>query len=501
MKILLVYPEYPATFFSLKHTIGLLSKKAFFPPLGLLTIAAMLPADWEKKLVDTNVRALEDSDIAWADLVFVSAMIVQKKSAKEIIGRCRAMGKKVVAGGPVFTTQHEQFEGVDHFVLNEAEVTLPLFLEDVRNGNAKQLYTSAERPDVTKTPVPLWNLIDLNDYATAPVQYSRGCPFDCEFCDIIIMNGRIPRAKTPEQFIREMQALYDWGWRGEVLIVDDNFIGNKANVKKMLPLMITWQKERKYPFRFFTEASTNLADDAELMRMMSEANFSRVFLGIETPNVDSLKECGKLQNVSRNLAETVRTIQKNGLQVFAGFIVGFDSDDESVFETQINFIQQTGIVFAVAGHLMALPQTRLWHRLKAEGRLLSDTTGEHTDGSLNFMPRMGKEKLIAGYKKIISTVYSPKLYCQRIDTFIKNYIPTVRRRVSKQEIRAFLMSVWKIGILSEARLLYWRIILKAAFTKPKALPEAVELAVLWPDFKKFAATLISGSQSTALPTR
>lgn len=491
MKILLAYPTYPDTYWSFKHVLGFLSKKAAFPPLGLLTIAAMLPNDWEKKLVDTNVTELKDEHIAWADLVFIGAMVVQKNSAQEIIKRSKAMGKKVVAGGPLFTTLQERFEGVDHFVLNEAEVTLPPFLEDLNNGNAKPAYTSSERPDVTKTPLPMWSLINFKDYATMLVQYSRGCPFNCEFCDIIIMNGRVPRAKTPEQLINEFQALHDAGWKGTVFIVDDNFIGNKTNVKKMLPVLIEWQKKHNYPFKLITEASTNLADDEELMQMMSAANFYNVFLGIETPNIDSLKECSKWQNVSRNLSETVRIIHQNGMRVMGGFIVGFDNDTENIFETQIKFIQQVGIVTAMVGLLNAIPQTRLWHRLKAEGRLLNDSTGENTDGSLNFVPKISREKLIAGYKKILSSIYSPNNYYQRIETFLKSYNPTVRSRISWESINALIKSMWKIGIMSKARLLYWKLILKTCFTKTKALPSAVELAIYWLHFERITKRVLN----------
>lgn len=491
MKVLLVYPKYPETYWSFRHILKFVSKKAAFPPLGLLTIAAMLPGEWEKRLVDANVCELKDEHIAWADMVLISAMIVQKDSTQEIIRRCKALGRKVVAGGPLFTTQQEKFEGVDHFVLNEAEVTLPPFLEDLRNGSAKPVYTSMERPDVTKTPVPMWQLISFNDYATMLIQYSRGCPFDCEFCDIIIMNGRVPRAKTPEQLVNEFQSLYDAGWRGSLFIVDDNFIGNKMNVKKMLPVLIEWQKAHNYPFKLLTEASTNLADDEELMQMMSTANFCKVFLGIESPNVDSLKECGKWQNVTRDLAETVRIIHQHGMQVMGGFIVGFDNDTESIFEKQISFIQQAGVVNAMVGLLGALPQTRLWHRLKAEGRLLGDTSGENTDGSINFIPKMEKGKLISGYRKILSTIYSPKYYYQRIDTFIKSYKPTVRGRLSKESIKAFLRSAWKIGILSKARLLYWKLLLKTALTKTKAFPTAVELAIYGLHFERVTKRVLS----------
>lgn len=485
MNMLLVYPEYPDTFWSFKHVLRFISKKAAFPPLGLLTVASMLPEAWNKRLVDTNVSKLKDEDIAWADTVFISAMIVQKDSAQEIISRCKSHGKTVVAGGPVFTTQHEKFSGVDHFILNEAEVTLPEFLKDLEEGNPKQMYTSTIRPDVTKTPVPSWDLINMNNYATMAVQYSRGCPFNCEFCDIIIMNGRIPRTKTPGQLVNELNALYDAGWRGSVFIVDDNFIGNKMNVRQMLPHLIEWQKMHNYPFKLLTEASTNLADDEELMKMMSRANFFKVFLGIESPNTDSLMECGKFQNVRRDLAETIRIIQHNGMQVMGGFIVGFDSDTESIFETQIRFIQQVGVVSAMVGLLTALPQTQLWQRLKAEGRLLSEATGD-IDGRINFIPKMEKKTLVEGYKRILSTIYSHKFYYQRIDRFIKQYRPTVRSRISKDEIIAFIRSIWKIGILSKARFLYWKLLIKTLFTKIKALPMAVELAIFGIHYERFS---------------
>jgi radical SAM superfamily enzyme YgiQ (UPF0313 family) len=487
MNALLVYPKYPDTFWSFKHVLKFVSKKATFPPLGLLTVAAMLPENWNKKLVDVNISELTDQQIEWADIILIGAMLVQKESAREIIKRCKEKGKKVVAGGPAFTTQHDKFPGVDHFVLNEAEITLPLFLEDLKKGIPKSIYTSDKRPDIKETPVPLWSLIDFKDYVSMSIQYSRGCPFNCEFCDIVIMNGRIPRTKTPEQMIKEIQSVYDAGWRGQLFIVDDNFIGKKEEVKKMLVHLIRWQKERKYPFQLYTEASTNLADDKELMQLMSAANFFKVFLGIETPCIDSLKECGKMQNVTRDLAESVKTIHRNGMQVMGGFIVGFDSDTDNIFDAQIKFIQQTGVVTAMVGMLNALPQTRLWHRLKAEGRLLQDTSGENTDGSLNFIPKMGKEKLMQGYKKILSTIYSPKQYYQRIDTFINYYKPTARTRISKKDITAFLRSIWSIGILSKARLRYWKLILKTSVTKRRAFPIAVELAILGLHFEKITS--------------
>ena len=484
MNILLIYPQYPDTFWSFKHSLRFISKKAAFPPLGLLTVAAMLPDGWRKKLVDLNVEPLSDEQLAWADIVFLSAMIVQKESARQIIQRCRVHGKKVVAGGPVFTTQHEQFEGVDHFILNEAEITLPLFLKDLAAGQPKPLYTSKERPDITRTPVPLWSLIDIKNYATMAIQYSRGCPFNCEFCDIIIMNGRIQRVKSPAQMQKEFQALFDAGWRKSVFIVDDNFIGNTREVKQLLPPLIKWQRKHQFPFTLITEVSVNLANDEELMQLMSAANFFKVFVGLETPNHDSLTECGKKQNTTGSMAEAVDTIHSHGMQVMGGFIVGFDHDPENIFEMQVSFIQQIGVVTAMVGILTALPQTRLWHRLKAEGRLLSDATGENTDGRLNFKPRMEKEKLIEGYQKLLTTLYSPEYYYQRINTFLKNYTPTARTSVTKEDLLAFMRAAWRLGIVSKARFRYWKLIVKTFFVKRRALPIAVELAIHGFHFEK-----------------
>jgi radical SAM superfamily enzyme YgiQ (UPF0313 family) len=491
MNILLVYPKYPETFWSFKHVLKFVSKKAAFPPLGLLTVASLLPADWEKKLVDVNVAELQDEQIAWADIVLISAMLVQADSAQEIINWCKSHGKTVIVGGPAATTQHERFTGVDHFVLNEAEVTLPLFLADLAEGNAKPIYSCTDRPDIKQTPLPLWSLINMSDYVTMPVQYSRGCPFNCEFCDIIVLYGQTPRTKSPEQLVLEMQSLYDMGWRNDVFIVDDNFIGNKTNVKKMLTSLITWQKEHNYPFTFTTETSVNLADDKELMQMMSSANFHKVFVGIETPNINSLHECGKYQNASRDLEVAVKTIQQNGMQVTGGFIVGFDSDTDGIYDAQIRFIQKVGIVTAMVGLLNALPQTRLWHRLQAEGRLLGDSTGENTDASINFIPKIAREKLLAGYQKILGTLYSPKHYYARINTFISNYHPSVKARISLQDLTAGAKSLWYIGILSKARFLYWKLIVRTCLKKAKALPIAIELAIYGLHFEKVTEKILT----------
>jgi radical SAM superfamily enzyme YgiQ (UPF0313 family) len=484
MKILLVYPQNPDTFWSFKHIMKFVGRKAAFPPLGLLTVAAMLPEHWQKKLVDMNVSELTDEAIDWADMVFISAMIVQKESALDVIQRSKTRGKTVVAGGPLFSSQDEPCENVDHFVLNEAEATLPVFLEDLKAGRLQRVYTSQDRPDIKQTPIPMWSLINLKKYVTMPVQYSRGCPYDCEFCDIVIMNGRIPRTKTSAQTITEIQSLYDAGWRGAVFIVDDNFIGNSSKVKTMLPELIAWQKRMKYPFTFLTEASTDLAQDEDLLEMMSAANFYKVFVGLETPNIDSLKECGKYQNTKIDLRTAVQTIHQHGIQVMGGFIVGFDNDTTYVFDNQLKFIQQVGVVTAMVGILTALPRTRLWRRLKSEGRLLGESSGGNMEDTTNFIPKMGIEKLQEGYRNLVSTIYTPKFYYRRIDTFIKSYKPRVHAKLRFQDIRAFVRSIWRIGLFSKARFHYWKLLIKTTLTRIRCLPIATELAIMGLHFEK-----------------
>jgi len=355
MKILLIYPEYPETFWSFKHALKFIRKRAALPPLGLLTIAAMLPSDWHIKLADMNVTRLSDKDLAWADCAFISAMSVQRSSTIETIGRCKKAGLKVIAGGPLFTGEFDQFEDVDHFVLNEAELTIAPFLADLEKGCAGRIYKEVGFCDIQTTPAPRWDLLNLKHYASMCIQFSRGCPFNCEFCNVTALFGHRPRIKTSAQVIAELDSLYDKGWRGQVFFVDDNFIGNKAFLKAdLLPALIQWQKGKKM-IPFNTEASINLADDRELMDMMVRAGFDTVFIGIETPDEKGLAECNKLQNRNRDMIESVKVMQRAGLQVQGGFIVGFDSDTPSIFQRQIDFIQRSGIVTAMGACLMPLP--------------------------------------------------------------------------------------------------------------------------------------------------
>ena len=494
MKVLLVYPRYPDTFWSFRHALRIAGKKANFPPLGLLTVAAMLPQEWDKKLVDMNVTPLSDKDIRWADYVFISAMVVQRESVREVIGRCKAFGTKIVAGGPLFFSEYEYFEEVDHLVLGEAEVTLPPFLEDLEKGYAKHIYTSKERPDITKTPLPLWSLLDMKKYSSTSIQYSRGCPYNCECCDIIILNGNVPRTKSKEQTIAELDALYNRGWRDSIFVVDDNFIGNKRKLKKeILPAIIEWQKERKYPSPLFTEASINLVDDEELMKLMIEAGFDMVFIGIETTNEESLAECSKNQNRGRDLVASVKKLQNHGFQVQGGFILGFDSDPVSIFKSQINFIQKSGIVTAMVGLLNAPPGTRLYERLKKENRILEDISGDNTDCSMNFIPKMDRETLINGYKDIMATIYSPKEYYKRVKIFLKEYRPKKKKGLSQLQslhLRAFIRAMWFLGVRDRERVYYWRFFISTLLKRPRHFPLSISLAVSGFHFRQVVSKYI-----------
>lgn len=487
MKILLIYPKYPETFWSLKHALKFISKKATHPPLGLLTVASILPKEWEKKLIDMNVNSLKDKDIKWAYFVFVSAMSIQKESVKEIISRCKKMGTKIVAGGPLFTSNHDEFEEVDHLVLNEGEITLPLFLEDLKNGCAKHIYRTSQWADIEKTPIPSWELINMKNYAIMDIQYSRGCPFNCEFCDIAFLYGRKPRIKETEQVLAELESLYLQGWRGGVFFVDDNFIGNKGKLKnEVLPAITKWMEQRRHSFTFSTQTSINLSDDEELMRLMVQAGFASVFVGIETPNEESLEECRKFQNKGRDLIGCVKKIQKFGLQVQGGFIVGFDNDPFSIFERQIEFIQKSKIVIAMVGLLNAPRGTRLYQRLEKENRLLRNGSGDNTDCSINFIPNMPYETLINGYKKTLKALYSPKYYYERTKGFLKDYRPLQKRKFQFHfcYLGAFFRSIFFLGIIGKERIYYWRLFFWTIFRRPKLFPFAITFAIYGFHFRK-----------------
>jgi radical SAM superfamily enzyme YgiQ (UPF0313 family) len=440
----------------------------------------MLPETWEVKLVDMNVRQLKNEHITWADYVFIGGMNVQKKSFIEVVERCGKLDVKVVAGGPMVTTEYESFEGVAHFVLNEAEITLPRFIEDLNTGCARHVYRTEKFPELSNTPVPKWDLLETKKYASMSVQYSRGCPFDCEFCSITMLNGRNPRVKKTEQFLTELDSLYKGGWRGPVFIVDDNFIGHKKMLKNdLMPALIRWAKKRQYPFRFTTEVSMNLADDEILSGMMVQAGFEHVFIGIETPNEESLAECGKSHNRNRNMVDSVLELQRKGLRVSGGFIVGFDNDPPSIFEKQIQFIQKSGIVTAMVGILNAPTGTRLFQRMERENRLLGSSTGDNMDGSTNFVPRMHPDKLMSGYKKVIRTIYAPKEYYERVRLFVREFKPFsgFKFRMNLGDIRALLKSIWFLGIRDQDKKHYWKLFVYSLVRCPKKFPLAITMAI------------------------
>ena len=485
MNVLLLYPEFPDTFWSFKHALAFVGKKASLPPLGLLTVASMLPPAWSKRLVDVNVRALRDDDLDWADCVFISAMIVQRDAARLLIARCKAAGLRIVAGGPLFQSEHEQFDEVDHFVLNEAEVTLPDFLSDLARGRPQRLYAAEGFPDLYDTPRPMWELLELKRYGNMSIQFSRGCPFNCDFCNVTAMFGHRSRTKSSEQIIAELDSLYRLGWRGDVFFVDDNFIGKKAFLKSdLLPALVEWRKG-KSGNTFFTEASINLADDRPLMGMMAEAGFTRVFIGIETPDEECLAECSKMQNRNRDLVADVKRIQRAGFQVQAGFIVGFDHDGPSIFQKQIDFIQKSGIVTAMVGLLQAPPGTRLFERMKKAGRIKGDATGDNADGTTNIVPVMGHEALVAGYRGILEHIYSPQHYYERVRTFLREYkAPSARARFEFSHLLALLRCFFRLGILGQERLHYWKLIFWTQFRRPRLIPEAIILSIYGYHFRK-----------------
>ena len=485
MNALLIYPEFPDTFWSFKHALKFIRKKATFPPLGLLTIATMLPKEWAKRLVDVNTTKLTDKDLKWADYAFFSSMVVQQKSAHQLIRRCKGAGIKIVAGGPLFTSEHEQFNDVDHFVLNEAEITLPPFLEDLKNGCAKPVYATPEFADIRETATPLWNLVSMSKYASMVIQYTRGCPYQCEFCDVTELFGRRTRTKTTEQITAELDTFYNLGWRGNVFFVDDNLIGNKKSLKQeLLPELIKWQKNHE-SITFNTEVSINLASDEPLMQMMSDAGFNTVFVGIETPDPVSLAECGKKQNKDRDLAEDVRRIQRAGIQVQAGFIVGFDNDTPTIFQRQIDFIQKTGIVTAMVGLLQAPSGTRLYERLKKEGRLLGRMSGDNVDGTTNIIPNMDPEIFREGYKRILRHIYSPENYYKRIKTLFREYkAPKIKGKITLDHILGLITSIYYLGILGKERSQFWHLLFWTTLHRRELFPLAVTLAVYGHHFRK-----------------
>lgn len=479
--ILMVYPEFPATYWSYEHVLSFTGKMSLQPPLGLLTVAALLPRNYDVKLIDLNVTSegLEDA-VEKADLVFISAMIIQKASFEDVVRLCTEAGTPVVAGGPYPISSHEHIEGVGHFILDEAEVTLPAFLEDFEAGVPEPIYSSGgEKPDLSATPIPRFDLIDVGAYQMMSLQYSRGCPFNCEFCDIIEMFGRKVRVKSTEQFIRELDAVYATGFTGNLFVVDDNFIGNKKEVKNLLPELAAWQEARNYPYQLSTEASINLAHDDALLKMMVDSGFTMVFVGIETPDSDTLEHTQKCQNLRGNTIDDIKKIQAAGIEVCGGFIVGFDTDKEDIFDRQLEFIQEAGIPVAMVGMLTALPNTQLYRRLKSENRLIEESSGDNTHRfNLNFLPKMSLDTVIEGYRNLLGKIFSPKLYFKRCMTLLKKkpIQRTKNRKLSKADIHAFFNSLFR-QTFSRYGLRYLFFLVRSFFHTRISFSEAVALAV------------------------
>ncbi|MEB3163460.1 MAG: B12-binding domain-containing radical SAM protein [Prochlorothrix sp.] len=480
MKVLLIYPLFPKTFWSYERILELINRKALLPPLGLITVAAILPQEWEFKLVDRNVRSVTEAEWDWADLVICSAMIVQKPDLIAQIKEAKKRGKSVAVGGPYPTSLPEEMRevGVDYLILDEGEITLPLFVEALQRGETQGEFTAnGEKPSVTETPIPRYDLLEQEAYDSMSVQFSRGCPFQCEFCDIIVLYGRKPRTKTPQQLLGELQALYDLGWRGGVFMVDDNFIGNKRNVKLLLQDLKTWQEERNYPFRFDTEASLDLAQDDELIQLMLECNFAAVFMGIETPDIESLRFTKKLQNTRSSLLDSIDKVTRSGLRVIAGFIIGFDGEKPGAGQRIVEFAEITGIPTTTFAMLQALPHTALWHRLEKEGRLIQGSGNINQTTLMNFVPTRPVEEIAQEYVEAFSALYEPQQYLDRVYRyFLKLGAPKVQTPFQWPQwvvVRALAIVIWRQGVVRATRWQFWHHLLHMLWQNPAVVEQYI----------------------------
>ena len=489
MNALLIYPEFPDTFWSFKHALKFLGKRAAQPPLGLMTVAALLPRSWKRRLVDTNVERLRDRDLAWADVVLLSGMHIQRESLLSVVERCRARGLRTVVGGPITSSLPAAELKADHVVIGEAESLIAGLAMDLEQGQAKPVYQAQDRPEMATSPLPDLSLIKMKRYSTMTVQYSRGCPFNCEFCDIIEIYGRRPRTKAVAQVLAELDQLRLAGWRDTVFIVDDNFIGNKSRAKDLLRALAEWRREYKIEFDFLTEASLNLADDPELMQLMKDAGFKSVFLGIETPDESGLVACNKLQNTRRSLLDSVALIQSYGMQVMGGFILGFDTDREDIFDRMVDFIQKSGIPIAMVGLLQAMPGTQLFRRLHQEGRIVDSGGGNNTDSKLNFLPHMDAAKLVEGYRSVMKRLYSSGAYYERVKVYLNRTQPKPGKRaggervksqpwITPDNLRALVNSIVRQGIFGRQRWSYWKFLAAAATRYRSCFGVAMTLAVM-----------------------
>jgi radical SAM superfamily enzyme YgiQ (UPF0313 family) len=504
MNALLIYPEFPDTYWSFKHALKFLGKRAAQPPLGLMTIAALLPNSWKKRLVDTNVEPLKDAHLAWADIVMISGMHVQRESLVAIVERCRSRELRTVVGGPIASSLAPADLKADHVVIGEAESLIADLALDLEHGTARAVYQAAERPEMETSPLPDLSLIKMNRYSTMTVQYSRGCPFNCEFCDIIEIYGRKPRTKAVTQVLAELDQLRAAGWREAVFIVDDNFIGNKKRAKELLAALIEWRSQYKTNFAFSTEASLNLAADPELMQLMQDAGFTSVFLGIETPDESGLIASNKLQNTRRSLLQSVALIQSYGIQVMGGFILGFDTDHDDIFDRMVDFIQKSGIPVAMVGLLQAMPGTQLFQRLWKEGRILDAGGGDNTDDKLNFLPHMDTNKLLEGYRSVLKRIYSCDAYYERVKLYLSRTQPQHGDRSLKQRwltasnARAFVTSLVRQGVFGPQRWSYWKFLLTIATRYRHCVGVAMTLLVMGYHFQVITRKLFESSNTPSL---
>ena len=473
MRALLLYPRFPQSFWSFEKTLALVDRKALLPPLGLITVAAIFPQEWEYKLVDRNVRSVTEAEWEWAELVILSGMIVQKADMLAGIKEAKSRGIPVAVGGPYATSLPDEVAEADYLILDEGEITIPLFVEAFNRGDKQGIFRSEEKAAVTETPIPRYDLLEFDAYDNMSVQFSRGCPFQCEFCDIIVLYGRKPRTKEPKQLIAELEFLYNLGWHGGVFMVDDNFIGNKRNVKLLLKELQVWMEEKNYPFSFDTEASVDLANDPELMELMVACNFKKVFLGIETPDEASLALTQKYQNTRDPLSESVDKITRTGLQVMAGFIIGFDNEKSGAGDRIVRFVEQTGIPMAMFSMLQALPNTALWHRLEKEGRLLNQGGNINQTTLMNFIPTRPLEDIAREYVNGFWNLYDPEQYLDRISRYyMKLGVPrhVSKRKIDRKTIKALLTLCWRQGFIRSTRWKFWYNIIRIYLRSPRLVP-------------------------------
>lgn len=505
MNALLIYPQFPDTYWSFKHALRFVGKRAAQPPLGLMTVAALLPAAWNKRLVDTNVERLRERDLAWADVVLLSGMHIQREPLVGIVERCRARGLRTVVGGPIASSLPTAELKADHVVIGEAESLIADLARDLEQGTAKPVYQATERPEMSTSPLPDLSLLKMRRYSTMAVQYSRGCPFNCEFCDIIEIYGRRPRTKAVAQVLAELDQLRAAGWREAVFIVDDNFIGNKARAKELCAALAEWRNQYRTNFDFSTEASLNLADDPELMQLMRDAGFKSVFLGIETPDESGLIAANKLQNTRRSLLDSIATIQSYGMQVMGGFILGFDTDREDIFDRMVEFIQKSGIPIAMVGLLQAMPGTQLFRRLWREGRILDAGAGDNTGDKLNFLPTMDAERLVEGYRSVLKRIYSCEAYYERVKLYLSRTQPQPGEQKFKQRwltrgnAQAIITSIVRQGIFGRSQWSYWKFVAAAATRYRHCFPAAMTLAVMGYHFQVITRRLSKALDAGLVP--